>query len=386
MDLAGQPTLTYPSSAACGQRVKPNHLDPVRFAERVATWLIPEGDDSDVVVSCRVRLARNVKGYPFVTRLADERAVELAERLRPELTGLTLDGEMLWVSIPDASVVLRLLLRERHLVSRDLAPTSEERPAQAGRAVAFSRSERLSIMVNEEDHLRLQSMAGGFGLEEAWRRAHELDRVLEQVIPYAFEPQYGYLTCCPTNVGTGLRASVMLHLPALALVPTEIEKVFNAAQRTGLAIRGLYGEGSRAVGDFYQLSNQITLGRSEDALLAELRELVPALVKFERTVRAELFKEQRNKVLDRVRRSHGLLRSARAMPTDGALAHLSNLRLGWMLGVFDEVTPDDLARLRVQIQKGHLQVLSQGAMADDLLEATERDRLRAEFLRRAFQR
>jgi protein arginine kinase len=228
-------------------------------------------------------------------------------------------------------------------------------------------------------------MACGFRLDEAWQLASELERRIGERIECSYDATYGYLTCCPTNVGTGLRASVMLHLPALALLPTEIEKVFTAAQRTGLAVRGLYGEGSRAVGDFYQLSNQVTLGRSEETLLAELRELVPAVIKFERTVRAELLKEQRDKVLDRVRRSRGMLRTARAMPTDNALAHLSNLRLGCLLGVFDGAEVDDLARMRVQIQKGHLQVLSQRRLADELVDATERDRLRAEFLRGRFR-
>ncbi len=359
-------------------------VDPLRFAERVPSWLIPQGVDSDVVVSCRVRLARNVAGRPFVTKLSDERAAELASELRPELVRLKLDGEMLWTSIAEAPVVWRLLLRERHLVSRDLAPSSDERAAQPGRAVAFSRSERLSVMINEEDHLRLQSMSSGFQLEDAWERAKELDRALEQAIPYAFADSYGYLTCCPTNVGTGLRASVMLHLPALAMAPSEIEKVFTAASRTGLAVRGLYGEGSRAIGDFYQISNQVTLGRSEEDLIAELHELVPAILKFERSVRAELHRTHKRAIEDRVRRSHGLLRTSRAMPTDGALAHLSNLRLGQVLGIFSDVPLDTLARLRVQIQKAHLQTLLKREVDADLLDPTERDRLRAEFLRKQF--
>ncbi len=357
-------------------------VDPLRFAERVPAWLVPQGPDSDIVVSCRVRLARNVAGRAFVTRLSDESAAELARELEPQLSGLRVDGEMLWTTMVDAPVLWRLLLRERHLVSRDLAPSSEERPAQPGRAVAFSRSERVSVMINEEDHLRLQSMASGFQLDEAWQRARELDSALEQRVSYAYSGNYGYLTCCPTNVGTGLRASVMLHLPALATTPSEIEKVFTAASRTGLAVRGLYGEGSRAIGDFYQISNQVTLGRSEEDLIAELRELVPAILEFERAVRNELHRSHRRAIEDRVRRSHGLLRTSRAMPTDGALAHLSNLRLGQLLGIFDEVSLETLARLRVQIQKAHLQTLVQRELQAELLEPTERDRARAEFLRK----
>jgi protein arginine kinase len=364
--------------------VPPSSFDPVRFASRVASWLVPGDEDGDVVVSCRVRLARNVSGYPFVTKLSDERAVELCERLKPDLGAVRTDGRMHWVGIAEASSLVRLLLRERHLVSRDLAPSGDERNPQPGRAVAFSDSERVSVMVNEEDHLRLQSMAQGMNLSEAWERAQALDREIEQRVPYAVAESFGYLTCCPTNVGTGLRASVMLHLPSLALVPSEIEKVFTAANRTGLAVRGLYGEGSRAIGDFYQISNQVTLGRSEEDLIDEIRELVPSVVRFERTVRAELLKGKRKELVDRVQRSLGLMRTSRAMPTDGALAHLSNLRLGCVLGMCDGVSLEQLAQLRVQIQKAHLQVILQRDPAAELVDPTERDRLRAEFLRRSF--
>jgi protein arginine kinase len=249
--------------------------------------------------------------------------------------------------------------------------------------VAFSDDEHLSVMVNEEDHLRLQSMESGLELERAWQRAVALDRELEARVRYASSRQYGYLTACPTNVGTGLRASVMLHLPALALVPSEIEKVFTAATRTGLAVRGLYGEGSRAVGDFYQISNQITLGRSEEALVAELGDLVPAVIRFERTVRDELNRERKSELVDRVQRSLGLLRTSRAMTTDAALSHLSSLRLGCVLGLDRSVDLPTLSRLRVQIQKAHLQVLSERKVSAKLVDPTERDRLRAELLRRS---
>jgi protein arginine kinase len=368
-------------------------LDPRSFAERLPHWLIPSGPDADVVVSCRVRLARNVAGFPFVTRLRPEQAGELAERLREPLTSRAVErvaaldhgdsgSEMLWVEVEQASPLVRHLLRERHVVSRDLAPTSDERPSQPGRAVAFSRSETLSVMVNEEDHLRLQTMAPGFRLTQAWERAQALDRVLEQAIDTAYDTTVGYLTCCPTNVGTGLRASVMLHLPALGLVRSEIDKVFSAAQRTGLAVRGLYGEGSRAFGDFYQISNQVTLGRSEEQLIGELAELVPAVVRFEREMRRSLLTERREALVDRISRSWGLLRTARSMPTDGALAHLSNLRLGLYLELWDARPAEVLARARVQIQKGHVQALSQPEPEQELIEPSQRDRLRAAFLRR----
>lgn len=356
-------------------------IDCRKFADRVAPWLIPSGPDSDVVASCRVRLARNLDGFPFCGKLSPEEAVALCESAQEPLEALTATGPMTWAEMGSTPPVVRMLLRERHLVSRDLAPGAEERPVRPGRAVAFSEEETASVMVNEEDHLRIQSMAGGFDIDRAWSQAQAIDRELESRFSFACDPALGYLTSCPTNVGTGMRASVMLHLPALGLVRTELEKVFTAAQRTGLAVRGLYGEGSRAVGDYYQISNQVTLGRPEEQLIAELRELVPAIVRFERTVREELLAEQRAALVDRVSRSFGMLRTARAMPTDGALAHLSNLRLGGYLGLWDALPLDDLARIRVQVQKGHVQALVQDGDPEEMLDASQRDLLRASFLR-----
>jgi protein arginine kinase len=357
-------------------------LDPHRFAERGVPWLSSEGPDSDVVVSCRTRLARNVEGYPFVTRLEPERAEELSLRLRTLLTERHIDGETIWVGMSDATPVVRLLLRERHLVSRDLAP-SDRSSAKPGRGVAFGENESTSAMVNEEDHLRLQGLAAGFALEEAWLRVRDLDRRLESDVGFATSERLGYLTSCPTNVGTGLRASVMLHLPALGLVRSELEKVFNAAQRTGLAVRGMYGEGSRAAGDYYQVSNQVTLGCSEEQLLADIEALVPAIVDFERRVRRILLEEQRSTLEDRVRRSFGMLRTARSLPTEVALLHLSNVRLGACLGLVPSVPPAALNQIAIQIQKGHVQALA-GDGADEVAETTARDRHRAAFLRRRF--
>lgn len=360
----------------------PNSINCKKFADRLGTWLCNAGPEGDVVVSSRLRLARNVNGYPFVSKLDPERAQELCASLESTLGELELPDSLQWVEIRDASPVLRLLLRERHLVSRELAPTSEERAVLPGRAVAFTRGEDVSVMVNEEDHLRVQAMVPGFDLDGAYEKAQAIDRGLENRVSFAFNEQYGYLTCCPTNVGTGLRASVMLHLPALGMVKSELEKVICAAQRTGLAVRGLYGEGSRAVGDFYQISNQITLGRPEEKLIGELRELVPAIIRFERTLRRQLLDEQEAALNDRISRSLGMLRTARAMPTDGALAHLSNLRLGSYLGLWSGAPIEVLNRIRVQIQRGHIQALNEKSSSPELLDPSERDRLRAGFLRR----
>lgn len=369
-----------------GRTLNSPPLDPRRFADRVGSWLLPEGPDADVIVSSRVRLARNLGEFPFVSRLQPEQAIEIGGAMREHLGEMALDGETVWVDMSEVQPVLRLLLRERHLVSRDLAPGGGTQSPPVGRAVAFGRSETVSVMVNEEDHLRLQAMSAGFDLDQAWRKAQDLDRDLEGRISYAYSSDYGYLTGCPTNVGTGMRASVMLHLPALATVRGEIEKVFASAQRTGLAVRGLFGEGSRAAGDFFQISNQVTLGRTEGQLLGELRNLVPAIVRYERSMRTHLLKGQRAALTDKVHRSVGILRTSRSITTDDALRHLSDLRLGHFLGLLHWLKIETLNRMRVQIQRGHVQVLTGRAgegTEEPLVDPTERDRLRAEYLRNA---
>ena len=351
------------------------------LASRVGSWLRPDGPDIDVVVSCRVRLARNLEGRPFLARLAPEQAVALADEVKVSLLDARIDGETWWVSMTDAKPVLRLLLRERNLISRDLCPGEEDAAPLPGRAVAYGESETVSVMVNEEDHLRLQAMASGLDLDLAWQRAQVLDRYLEGRLPYAFSERLGYLTGCPTNVGTGLRASVMLHLPALGLVRGELEKVFHAAQRTGLAVRGMQGEGSRAGGDLYQISNQVTLGRSEAQLVEDLRALVPEIVRFERRVRTAMLEEQRAALTERIQRSFSTLRTSFAMPTEAALAHLSNLRLGHHLGLFRSLDLATLNELAVQVQRGHVHALSADDPDSGLLDVSQRDKLRASLLR-----
>jgi len=356
-------------------------LDLQRFVERVGTWLAPGGPEGDVVLSSRVRLARNLADQPFVSRLDAPRAEAVAARARAALEAAAIDGETWWVPMTDAPPLLRLVLRERHLVSRELVPSEDGLKALPGRALAFGASESLAVMVNEEDHLRLQSWSAGYQVRAAWTRAVELDRQLEPQLGFAAHSEFGYLTACPTNVGTGLRASVMLHLPGLGLVRSELEKVITAAQRTGLTVRGLYGEGSRAVGDFYQISNQITLGRSEEQLVEDLEALVPRIVDFERRVRETLVREQRPALLDRVSRSLGLVRTARSMATDDALTHLSNLRLAVVLGFQREPSLEVLTPLTVQVQKAHLQAAQPEASASELVEPSVRDGLRAALLR-----
>lgn len=356
-------------------------IDCNALARHAGSWLRSDGPDSDVVVSCRVRLARNIDGVPFMSQISPEQAEDLCGELRLALLDARLDGETRWVPMGEAPPVLRLLLLERNLVSRDLLPRDAHSTAP-GRAVAFGESETVSVMINEEDHVRLQAMAAGMDLDLAWQRAEILDRFLEDRLSFATSDTLGYLTGCPTNVGTGLRASVMLHLPALGMVRSELEKVFAAAQRTGLAVRGMHGEGSRAAGDLYQISNQVTLGRSERNLIDDLRALVPEIVRFERRMRETLVSEMRPALHDRISQSFGTLRTSRAMPTDAALAHLSNVRLGLHTGLFGGARIDVLNELGLHVQRGHIQVLTAPGDEGELLDTSERDKLRASYLRK----
>src|SRR3954462_11189390 len=223
-------------------------------------WLRGPGPENDVVISSRIRLARNLAALPFTNRASGYQKAEIESLLRDRIAKLELTPRLGYLAVPTLSALDRQMLVERQLISRELAG------ADGPRGVALGPRETVSLMVNEEDHVRLQVMRSGFALDEAWQDIDKVDDLLEQRISYAFSDEFGYLTACPTNVGTGMRSSVMMHLPALEH-PKQLDKVFRALQKINLAVRGLYGEGSRASGHFYQISNQVTLGKSESAIL-----------------------------------------------------------------------------------------------------------------------
>jgi protein arginine kinase len=230
-------------------------------------------------------------------------------------------------------------------------------------------------MINEEDHLRLQVLRSGFVLEEAWEDIDRLDDLVEQRVSYAFSDEFGYLTACPTNVGTGMRSSVMLHLPALQLTK-QIEKVFRALQKINLAVRGLYGEGTRASGDFYQISNQVTLGKSEADILREIREVIPQIIDYERKARSTLVRESKSLIQDKIARAYGTLRSATMMTSEETMDLLSSVRLGINLSLIEDLTIPTINELFLQTQPAHLQKLQGSA-----LDGEERNVARANYLR-----
>jgi protein arginine kinase len=332
-------------------------------------WLRGSGPESDVVVSSRIRLARNLAAFPFTNRASVHQKGEIESLLRDRVAKLDYDPHFDYVPVAALSALDRQFLMERQLISRELMN------ADGPRGVALVPKETLSIMINEEDHLRLQVMRSGLALEDAWHDIDKVDDAVEQRVSYAFSEEFGYLTACPTNVGTGMRASVMLHLPALVLTK-QIEKVFRALQKINLMVRGLYGEGSRASGDFYQISNQVTLGKSEPTILGEIREVIPQIIGYERQARNALLRESRQALQDRVSRAFGTLCSATMMTSEETMDLLSSVRLGVNLGLVDEINMLTVNELFIQTQPAHLQKLMGSS-----LDGEERNSARARYLR-----
>ena len=264
----------------------------------------------------------------------------------------------------------RQFLVERQLISREHAE------GQGARAVAIDRREKFSLMINEEDHLRIQVMQSGLDLQSVWEQINRIDDLIEEKVTYAFHERLGYLTACPTNVGTGMRVSVMLHLPAL-VITRQIDKVFRSLQKISLAVRGLYGEGSQAMGDFYQISNQITLGRSEAELIQQVGDIVPVIIDYERQAREFLIKESHENLHDRVSRAYGILRTAQTISSEETMHLLSSVRMGVNLGLIRDLEIPTVNELFIHTQPAHLQKLTGGE-----LDTADRNIERARYLRR----
>jgi protein arginine kinase len=326
------------------------------LTQRAGEWLRGVGPESEVVISSRVRLARNLAGRNFLHRSSPEQIQDLEELLRDQVLHLDLDQDVLYVDMAQAGDVDRALLVERHLISRQLAD------AEHHRGVAISADERVAIMVNEEDHLRLQVLRSGLQFDDAFEAISQLDDKLESHLTYAYHAKYGYLTACPTNIGTGLRVSVMLHLPALKLTG-EIEKAFRAARDMHLVFRGLYGEGTEALGDFFQLSNQTTLGKTEEQIIDDFRDnLVPEFIRYEREARQSLVKRRSLAIDDKISRALSVLHSAKLISSDETLHLLSLVRMGANLGRIENVDLKTINELFILSQPAHLQRLHEQEM------------------------
>jgi protein arginine kinase len=333
-------------------------MDLENLTRTSGEWLRGTGPESDIVISSRIRLARNLAAFPFTNRANAHQKGEIEAMLRERIAKLELDPTLSYLNVPALSPLDRQLLVERQLISRELAA------AEGPRGVALGPHETLSLMVNEEDHIRLQVMRSGLALDEAWQDIDRVDDLLEQRVSYAFSEEFGYLTACPTNVGTGMRTSVMLHLPALVMIK-HIEKVFRALQKINLAVRGLYGEGSRASGDFYQISNQVTLGKSEAQILSEIRDVIPRIIEYERQARSTLVRESRQALQDKISRAFGTLSNATMMTAEETMDLLSSVRLGINLGLCEDVSMPTVNELFIHTQPAHLQKRMGGALDGD---------------------
>jgi protein arginine kinase len=305
-------------------------------------WFNGTGPMADIVVSSRIRLARNLAGHKFLSKCSDAEKAEILDKLKNVLTNLELGDKIFYLSVDEASSLSRNFLVERHLISRHLAF------GKGPRGAVIAESEFFTAMINEEDHLRIQILKAGCQLATCAEQINSIDDMIESRLEYAFSPRLGYLTACPTNLGTGMRVSVMLHLPALKIT-NQTEKFLNAAKDLNLAVRGLFGEGTEAASDLYQLSNQVSLGLSESQIISNFENtILPEVIEYEKAAREHLLTKQRDVLDDKISRAIALLQNARLMSSQEALFLLSHLRLGInMLAYMGASSPalDKLSRM-----------------------------------------
>ena len=332
-------------------------------------WLRGEGPHHQIVISSRVRLARNVCNRPFPGWAKKAERLSILELVRPRVEELPEMQDSLSEMLQDLSALEKQVLVERHLISREHAAKG------AGSAVVMNRKQTLSIMLNEEDHLRMQGIRSGLQLKQAYKLVDKVDSALESKLEFAYDTKLGYLTACPTNVGTGMRASAMLHLPGLVLSEL-ITQVVQAVNKIGLAVRGLYGEGTEAMGNLFQISNQTTLGEKEDDIINRLSKVIETIIEKEHDARHVLIQKKPNTLWDQIGRAYGLLTYAHAMTSKEALNLLSIMKLAVDLGAFPADRRLPIDELFMETQPAHLQKSSQ-----QKLNAEERDHLRAQIIR-----
>jgi protein arginine kinase len=332
-------------------------------------WLSPGAGHHPIVISSRVRLARNLAKLPFPGWAKKTERIRILDEIKPEVDGLAQMRSSFSEQLNELSALEKQVLVERHLISREHAAKG------MGSAVVISPTQAVSIMINEEDHLRMQAITAGLELQKTFRIIDDVDTALEAHLDFAFDPELGYLTACPTNVGTGMRASAMVHLPGLVL-SEQINQVINSVNKIGLAVRGLYGEGTEAMGNLFQVSNQTTLGENESQIIERLNKVIETLVQRENQARENLLETKRPMLLDQVGRAYGILTHAYSISSKEALNLLSVMRLGIDLEFFPEEGRILINSLLMETQPAHLQHLSQQKLA-----AEERDHLRADIVR-----
>src|SRR5258705_3594892 len=328
-----------------------------------------EGPHDRIVMSSRVRLARNLKGYAFPGWAKKADRIKTLEVIRPAVEHLPHMADAFSESMDNLSALDKQILVERHLISREHAAKS------AGSGLVLNKEESLCVMINEEDHLRMQALRPGLQLKQAWVAIDEVDSALERALPYAFSPELGYLTACPTNLGTGIRVSAMLHLPGLVLAE-QINQIIQSVNKLGLAVRGLYGEGTEALGNVFQVSNQMTLGETATAIVERLNKVLSQIIEHEENARATLLEKKPKAVYNHIGRAYGILANAHSISSKETMNLLSLMRLGVDLSLFENLERWLVDELFITTQPAHLQ-----KRFSEKLSAEERDLLRADMLR-----
>ena len=330
-------------------------------------WYLQSGNEGDVVSSTRIRLARNIKGFPFVNRYTKKDAVKIIEMMENAIPNLGYGLKL--IRLKDLDDITKLSLVEKHLISPEFAYNKDEIGA-----IAINDDENICIMINEEDHIRLQVLSAGLELENSLNLAIEIDKKLEELIPYAYNDKYGFLTSCPTNVGTGLRASVMVHLPALSKTKN-IKKVLEVVNGFDMNIRGLYGEGSSIQGDFYQISNKQSLGITEEEVIKNLKIITDKVVEQERLARKILTKRG-IELEDKIYRAYGILANSRKLTSEECNILLSDVKLGTDLGIIEELNDLKVKKLETYTKPANLQ-----KYVGQTLDSYDRDVKRAEVVK-----
>jgi protein arginine kinase len=329
-----------------------------------------------IVLMTRIRLARNLAAQPFPGWAKPAQRAAIFDSCRETVASTPQMKRGVSVAISELGELEKQILVERHLISRELSG------AKAGSGVIISKEQTFAIMINEEDHLRIQTLRAGFQLKKAWNAINELDTAIEEHLDYSFSPTLGYLTACPTNLGTAMRASAMMHLPAL-VISNQMEKVVRAVNQLGMVVRGLFGEGSDASGSIFQISNQTTLGESEEDIIKRLTTVLNSIIEHELNAREKLVEADANKLHDKIGRAYGILQNSHLLTSNEAMNLLSLIRLGIDLGAFPDTARSTVDRLLIEAQPGHIQHLSKLNLEAGARDLARANRLREEFAKLA---
>lgn len=332
-------------------------------------WLRGTGSDSDIVISSRIRLARNFPNVPFPHWANKEQEEEITDMAKSAISNTTQLKDSTFFMLSDLDNLDKQFLVERHLMSHEHATRSN------GKAICLTDNEVISIMINEEDHFRIQVMKSGFDLDDVWQIINKLDDDLSKKSPFAFSEEFGYLTACPTNTGTGMRSSIMLHLPVLVMT-RQVNRVLDAIAKLSFTTRGLYGEGTQASGNFFQISNQVSLGQNEDEIIDNLNGVIRQVISQEKTARGNLASKHKSMLADKIWRSYGTLKNAHIITSQETVELLSMLRLGQDLGVVKDLERFLINELFILTQPAHLQKIEKKK-----LSPKERDIKRADLIR-----